>query len=48
MSAVAAIAVFPVLTAILFGLAKAETVLYGTAALTSTRQPAEPPRPGSE
>jgi hypothetical protein len=43
MSALAAIAVFPVLTLLLMGLAKAENVLSAGAALTNHRRPADPP-----
>jgi hypothetical protein len=46
MSALAAIAVFPVLTLLLFGLTKAENVLSKAASLTSHRRPADPPVPG--
>jgi hypothetical protein len=43
MSVVAAIAVFPILTLLLMGLAKAENVLSAGAALTPHRRPADPP-----
>ncbi len=42
MSALAAIAVFPILTLLLFGLAKAENTLSAGASLTGRRRPAEP------
>jgi hypothetical protein len=42
MSVLAAIAVFPVLTLLLFGLAKAESVLFQAASPASQRRPAEP------
>jgi hypothetical protein len=46
MSALAAIAVFPVLTLLLIGLAKAEDVLSAGAKLTPHRKPADPPAIG--
>jgi hypothetical protein len=43
MSALAAIAVFPILTLLLIGLSKAENVITGSAPLTPDRIPVDPP-----
>jgi hypothetical protein len=43
MSALAAIAVFPVLTLLLIGLAKAENVLSAGTVRANQRRPADPP-----
>jgi hypothetical protein len=46
MSAVAAIAVFPILTLLLIGLSKAENVITGSAPRTPERLPLDPPAVG--
>jgi hypothetical protein len=43
MSALAAIAIFPILTLLLIGLSKAEEVVIGTKPTTADRVPADPP-----
>jgi len=48
LSALAAIAVFPVLTLLLIGLVRAENVASGTSTLTGRRRPAEPPSVASD
>jgi len=43
MSALAAIAVFPILTLLLIGLSKAEKVISGAVPLITSRIPVDPP-----
>jgi hypothetical protein len=43
MSALAAIAVFPILTLLLIGLSKAENVISSATPMTTDRLPADPP-----
>lgn len=48
MSALAAIAVFPILTLLLIGLVKAEKIISRTAPLIADRVPADPPISGEK